>query len=77
MRAEIDGAAAAGQRRVEHPGTAGVAIALREARDEAEAHVLDAVARLRAGQPPLASLSDMVPVMRLVDAVYAGSSLSP
>lgn len=31
----------------------------------------DTVARLRAGQPPLASLSDMVPVMRLVDAAYA------
>jgi predicted dehydrogenase len=32
--------------------------------------VFDAVARLRAGKPPLASLADMVPVMRLVDAAY-------
>ncbi len=30
----------------------------------------DTIARLRAGQPPLVSLADMVPVMRLVDAVY-------
>ena len=30
----------------------------------------DTIARLRAGQPPLASLADMVPVMRLVDAAY-------
>ena len=37
----------------------------------------DTVARLRAGRPPLASLADMVPVMRLVDAAYAASSLSP
>jgi len=39
----------------------------------------DTIARLRAGQPPLASLSDMVPVMRLVDAAYAKAraSLSP
>ncbi len=33
--------------------------------------VFDAVERVRAGKPPLASLSDMVPVMRLVDAAYA------
>jgi predicted dehydrogenase len=32
--------------------------------------VFDAIARVRAGRPPLASLSDMVPVMRLVDAAY-------
>jgi len=31
----------------------------------------DTIARLRAGKPPLTSLADMVPVMRLVDAVYA------
>jgi predicted dehydrogenase len=31
----------------------------------------DTIARLRADQPPLASLSEMVPVMRLVDAAYA------
>ena len=31
----------------------------------------DTIARLRAAKPPLASLADMVPVMRLVDAVYA------
>jgi predicted dehydrogenase len=31
----------------------------------------DTIARLRGGQPPLASLADMVPVMRLVDAAYA------
>jgi predicted dehydrogenase len=37
----------------------------------------DTVARLRAGQPPLASVSELVPVMRLVDALYAGSSISP
>ena len=33
--------------------------------------VFDAVARVRAGKPPLASLSDYVPVARLVDAAYA------
>ena len=33
--------------------------------------VFDAVARVRAGKPPLASLADMVPVMRLTDAAYA------
>ncbi len=40
----------------------------------------DTVARLRAGKPPLASLADMVPVMRLVDAAYSKAgdlSLSP
>jgi len=31
----------------------------------------DTIARLRVAKPPLASLADMVPVMRLVDAVYA------
>ena len=30
----------------------------------------DTIAQLRSGKPPVASLSDMVPVMRLVDAVY-------
>ena len=34
----------------------------------------DTIARLRAGKPPLASLADMVPVMRLVDAAYAKTS---
>ena len=33
--------------------------------------VFDAVERLRAGKPPLISLSDYVPVARLVDAAYA------
>jgi predicted dehydrogenase len=33
--------------------------------------VFDAVERVRAGKPPLASLADMVPVMRLLDAAYA------
>ena len=33
--------------------------------------VFDAIARVRAGKPPLASLDDMVPVMRLIDAAYA------
>jgi predicted dehydrogenase len=33
--------------------------------------VFDAVARVRAGKPPLASLNDYVPVARLVDAAYA------
>jgi len=32
--------------------------------------VFDAVDRVRAGQPPLVSLSDYVPVARLVDAAY-------
>ena len=45
MRREIDGAAAARQRRIEHPAVAGRAIALREARDEAERHVLDGLLR--------------------------------
>ena len=31
----------------------------------------DTIARLRSGRPPLVSLTDMVPVMRLVDAAYA------
>ena len=35
--------------------------------------VSDTIARVRAGKPPLASLADMVPVMRLVDAVYANT----
>ena len=35
----------------------------------------DTIARVRAGQPPLASLADMVPVMRLVDAAYAKRAL--
>ena len=37
----------------------------------------DTIARLRAGQPPLVSLSDTVPVMRLVDAAYAKAGAAP
>jgi len=33
--------------------------------------VFDAIERVRTGKPPLASLSDYVPVARLVDAAYA------
>jgi predicted dehydrogenase len=33
--------------------------------------VFDVIERVRAGKPPLASLADMVPVMRLTDAAYA------
>ena len=33
--------------------------------------VRDAVERVRSGKPPLASLADMVPVMRLADSAYA------
>jgi predicted dehydrogenase len=39
--------------------------------------VFDAVERVRAGKPPLASLADMVPVMRLVDAAYAKAGKLP
>jgi len=33
--------------------------------------VADALDRWRTGQPPRASLADMVPIMRLVDSAYA------
>jgi predicted dehydrogenase len=39
--------------------------------------VFDAVERLRAGKPPLVSLSDYVPVARLVDAAYAKAGPLP
>jgi predicted dehydrogenase len=35
--------------------------------------VFDVLDRVRKGRPPLASLSDMVPVMRLMDAAYAAA----
>jgi hypothetical protein len=31
----------------------------------------DVVERVRKGQPPVAKLADMVPVMRLVDSAYS------
>jgi len=33
----------------------------------------DVLGRVRAGRPPLARLSDMVPIMRLVDDAYASA----
>jgi predicted dehydrogenase len=37
----------------------------------------DVLARVRAGRPPLAKLSDMVPIMRLVDEAYAKAGPLP
>jgi predicted dehydrogenase len=42
-----------------------------------ETFMRDIVARVRAGKPPRASLSDMVPVMRLVDAAYRKADALP
>ncbi|WP_428029445.1 Gfo/Idh/MocA family protein [Ancylobacter sp.] len=39
--------------------------------------VNDVLERVRTGKPPLANLSDMVPIMRLVDDAYAKAAASP
>lgn len=39
--------------------------------------VFDVLERVKAGRPPLASLSDMVPIMRLVDDAYAKAGALP
>jgi predicted dehydrogenase len=39
--------------------------------------VFDVLERVRTGQPPLASLADMVPIMRLVDEAYAKAGPLP
>jgi predicted dehydrogenase len=56
---------------VESDGTRGVREMLTTNVPHYRTFVFDVVERLRAGRPPLVSLSDYVPVARLVDAAYA------
>jgi predicted dehydrogenase len=62
---------------VENDGTRAVRRMLTTNVPHYRTFVFDAVERVRARQPPLVSLSDYVPVARLVDAAYAKAGTLP